>query len=105
MNLSSGDWIAIVMGGAAIVRWCIEIVHNWVGERRQEDMADEKALVALKSAFDVHVAEDRLMYKWLKEELTNISRSVGQLQSQMRFVSTGPNDHIYGLGKNKSTGG
>jgi len=105
MNLSSGDWIAIVLGGAAVARWIVDGANSWIGNHRQEEKADEQALSVLAADFRVHVAEDRMMYKWLKEELTNISRSVAQLQSQMRFVSTDTNNHIYELNKAKNTGG
>lgn len=107
MNLSSGDWVAIVIGAGASMRWVVDIAKSWVGDRRHEDKADEQELAQLKSDFRSHLAEDRVMNEWLKEAINNLSQGLNQLQSQvMRFVATAPNNRIYELDKrDKGAGG
>ena len=99
MNLSSGDWVAVAVGLGASMRWVVDIVKSWVGDRRHEDREDERALATLRSDFDIHVSEDRLTFSWLKETLERIERNIGALQRQISSVATHQPARIYEIGQ------
>lgn len=94
MQLSSGDWVAIAIGGIGIAKWCIEKAANWFNLDNTKAHADEMALIQLRSDFEVHKAEDRKDIDYIKECIARIDRNIQQLQSQMRNVAQGTNSKL-----------
>lgn len=99
MTLSPGDWIAVGIGSMASLRWCADLIGKWLTRNSEDAKADEKNLNLLRHDFDIHVAEDRRDFGWLKETLERMERQIGQMQSQIRFVASGGNDQVRELHK------
>ena len=104
MNITSGDWIAIAMGSAASLRWALDIFKDWAGDRHRDDVADEEALRALRSEFNVHVAEDRVMYQWIKDAIDRIERNIASLQRQLGLAMSHQPEKVYELSRKKAGG-
>jgi len=95
VKFSTGDIIACVIGGFALLRWLID----WIRKRGESQTtymdSEEHKLGQLRTDFDVHKAEDAQQFTWIKDSLQRIERRVENLQSQMRFLSTGTNNQVF----------
>lgn len=92
--LSPGDWIAIGIGAMASFRWCVDLIGRWLSRNTEEAKADAAGLSLLRHDFDIHVAQDDVKFGWIKDTLERMERQLTQMQSQIRFVAIGGNDHI-----------
>lgn len=85
---SPGDWIAVIFGSLALLRWGTEFFGKKVEKRSEHVERLEHGLVQLSSDLKVHEREDEIKFGFIQEALGRIERSVVGLQSQMRYVAT-----------------
>lgn len=87
ITLSPGDWIAVIFGGLALLRWATEFLGRR-GEKAGEHEEDqERKIVQFRSDFVAHEREDKVKFDFIKDTLERIERRIEGLQSQMRFVA------------------
>lgn len=101
MHFTSGDIVALLVGCIGAFKWGLEIFIRWFGSSSRHDHDDEIKLIQVKSDLEVHKAEDRQEFTWIKASLERIERKVEHLQSQMRFVASGANDKIIEIGRDQ----
>lgn len=94
MKLSSGDWIAVLIGGVAVLRWAWDIVGHWLERGVDHAEIEEGKLTQLLSDLRAHEAQDRIEFKWIKEALGRVERKVDNLQRQMAFAAAGVSNRI-----------
>jgi hypothetical protein len=82
MSFSSGDYVAIVIGAAAVLRWVIDAFFKKAG-------TDEEKLIALRLDFEREKAANAEIIKTTFESLKRQERSLNNLQAQFRMMVTG----------------
>lgn len=106
MNLSSGDWIAIILSAGAMTRWIIDGARQWMDNQAADGKSERAEINEIRRDMDIHIALCEQQGEWLKETLGRLEGAIAGLQRQMGKVSTGTPDHIYELGRrDKETGG
>lgn len=106
MNLSSGDWVAIIVGGGAVMRWIIDGARHWMENQAADGKSERAEINDIRRAMDIHIALCEQQGAWLKETLSRLEKVITSMQRQMSHVSTSTPDRIYDLKKHDTgTGG
>lgn len=87
IHLSPGDWIAVIFGSLALMRWGMEFFGKGTEKRTAHEEDVEQKLVQLRSDFAAHEREDKVKFDFIKDTLERIERRIEGLQSQMRYVA------------------
>lgn len=82
MSFSSGDYIAIALGAAALLRWVVDAFF------KKAD-TDEEKLNTLRLDFEIEKSANLEKSKNSAAALARIERSVNNLQAQFRALVTG----------------
>lgn len=88
MSFSSGDWIAIVVGSIAALRWLVEKVLN-------QTESDDERYARLELDYEKFKAARVEIDKATAESLRRLERGVGNLQSQLRLAVTGGGNKFF----------